>query len=219
MLFLYHIKPIMSMYTCLIILIFNPNIDLKKMYGIVKNMRTLKYAILGLLNRCPMTGYEITKEFNHELAEFWYANHSQIYPELKRLNQEKLVTYDIEISGDILESKRYTITEDGRIDFINWLNKNEKIQKTPKDIFRLRMYFSNCLDLKTRISLLENQKTQHIKRLETLKNNFKQYSETPPYNSDRFGDYLVLKGAIMRQENVINWLNECIEHCINATEE
>ena len=66
-------------------------------------MRVLKYAILGLLNRQPMTGYDIGKEFNYELSEFWHAKHSQIYTELKRLHDEGLVTYDIEISGDILE--------------------------------------------------------------------------------------------------------------------
>lgn len=46
-------------------------------------MRTLKYAILGLLNKEPMTGYDIGKEFSKDLGEFWTAKHSQIYPELK----------------------------------------------------------------------------------------------------------------------------------------
>lgn len=46
-----------------------------------------------------MTGYELAKEFNCELAEFWYANHSQIYPELKKLHSEQLVIFDVEISG------------------------------------------------------------------------------------------------------------------------
>ncbi len=50
-------------------------------------MRTLKYAILGLLNRNPMTGYDIVKEFNFQLAEFWNAKHSQIYPELKKIGK------------------------------------------------------------------------------------------------------------------------------------
>lgn len=70
-------------------------------------MRTLKYAILGLLNRNPMTGYDIVKEFNFQLAEFWNAKHSQIYPELKKLVNEKLIVYDIKISGDVLR-KSYT---------------------------------------------------------------------------------------------------------------
>ncbi len=176
-------------------------------------MRTLKYAILGLLNRKPMTGYELAKEFNYELAEFWYANHSQIYPELKRLHKEELVNFDVEISGDILEAKRYHITEMGREDFIKWLHKDEKIQKTPKNTFRMRMYFSNDLDLEARIHLLENQRRQHLKRLGGLEKTLEQYPEVPERDSDRFGDFIVLRGAIMRQEMIIAWLDECIGYC------
>lgn len=50
-------------------------------------MGTLKYAILGLLNRNEMTGYELSKEFETTLFEFWNAKHSQIYPELKSLTR------------------------------------------------------------------------------------------------------------------------------------
>ena len=31
-------------------------------------MRNLKYAILGLVNRQPLTGYDITKTFNEGLV-------------------------------------------------------------------------------------------------------------------------------------------------------
>ena len=34
-------------------------------------MRTLKYAILGLVNRKPLTGYDLSKEFSKELNNFW----------------------------------------------------------------------------------------------------------------------------------------------------
>ena len=51
-------------------------------------MGVLKYAILGLLNQKSMTGYDITKEFEEKLCEFWSAKHSQIYPELKTLNEK-----------------------------------------------------------------------------------------------------------------------------------
>lgn len=43
-------------------------------------MRTLKYAILGMLAQKPMTGYDLMQEFESTLNEFWSANHSQIYP-------------------------------------------------------------------------------------------------------------------------------------------
>lgn len=176
-------------------------------------MRALKYAILGLLNRHPMTGYEIGKEFDFELNEFWSAKHSQIYPELKKLVDEGMVTYDIEISGDILEKKRYTITEKGIIDLMKWLHKDEPLEKTPKEIFRLRMYFSNNLDLESRIHLLESQLIKHKKRLSILSKTMETYPVVPDPFSDRFGDFIVLEGAIMRQKHTIEWIAKCIEYC------
>ena len=77
-------------------------------------MRNLKYVILGLLTQKPMTGYEIKQKFEGALSEFWYANHSQIYPELKRLTEEDMIQYKIQIVGNSLEKKVYTITEAGK---------------------------------------------------------------------------------------------------------
>lgn len=176
-------------------------------------MRTLKYAILGLVNRKPMTGYDIAKDFNFQLAEFWTAQHSQIYPELKKLVDEKLLVFDIEISGDVLEKKVYTITEKGKKDFLKWLSKDEPMEPTPKNIFRLRMYFSNNLEVSTRIQLLEHQLLQHQERLAFLLSQKERYDNIPPIDSDVFGDYLVLDGAIIREESTIKWLNNCIYYC------
>lgn len=179
-------------------------------------MRTLKYAILGLVNRKPMTGYDIGKEFNFQLAEFWNAKLSQIYPELKKLLDEKLLVFDIEISGDILEKKVYNITEKGRIELLKWLNKDEPMEQTPKNVFRLRMYFSNNLELNTRIYLLEQQLLSHRDRLSFLYQQKEPYDTVPPIDSPYFGDYLVLDGAIIREEGAIKWLENCINYCKNS---
>ena len=61
-------------------------------------MRTLKYAILGMLAQKPMTGYDLMQEFESTLNEFWSANHSQIYPELKKLTNEGSITYTMKQS-------------------------------------------------------------------------------------------------------------------------
>ncbi|WP_234122487.1 PadR family transcriptional regulator [Clostridium hydrogenum] len=179
-------------------------------------MRTLKYAILGLVNRKPMTGYDITKEFNVQLAEFWSAKHSQIYPELKKLVEEKLLVYTVEVTGDVLEKKVYTITTEGRKEFLQWLNKDEPMEPTPKNIFRLKIYFSNNLDVNTRIQLLEHQLVQHQGRFNFLYDNKKQYDGIPALDSNEFGDYLVLDGAIIREKATIKWLKNCINYCKNG---
>lgn len=176
-------------------------------------MRVLTYAILGLLNRTAMTGYDISKAFNHELAKFWHAKHSQIYGELKEMFNQGWVTYDIEISGDILEKKKYSITEKGRDELMKWLHKDEPIEKTAKDVFRVRMYFSHYLEPDTRIHLLQNQRIQHEERLHVLQKTMEQYPQVPPLGSDRFGDFIVLEGAICRQESVLRWIDRCIDYC------
>lgn len=176
-------------------------------------MRTLKYAILGLINQRDMSGYELTQQFESALYEFWTANHSQIYPELKKLTQEGSVEYQIEISGNVLEKKIYTITEQGRKEFLEWLEKDEPMGPTPKEVFRLRVFFSNRLEPEKRRILMENQLLQHQRRLRHLKNNQTKFKEIPQKESDEFSDYLVLLGAIMREEMMISWLQECLKLC------
>ena len=176
-------------------------------------MRTLKYAILGLLNQKSMSGYDLTQQFESALCEFWSAKHSQIYPELKRLTDEGMIEFEVEITGTVLEKKLYSITEAGREDFMTWLQKDEPMQSTPKDVFRLRVFFSNHLEPEVRVRLLQHQLTQHELRMEHLKRNQTKFEAVPDKDADEFGDYLVLMGAIMREEMCCQWLRKCIEMC------
>ena len=172
-------------------------------------MRTLKYAILGLLMRKNMSGYDLNKEFNTALIEFWSAKHSQIYPELKKLLAEELVEYKIEISGDVLEKKIYSITEKGRKEFLDWLNRDDMIDPTPKDVFHLRMYFSENLSDEEVIKLLDSQIKQHQQKLAHLEDTNNGFETIPQKGTYEFTDYIVLQSAIMRENNYIQWLNLC----------
>lgn len=104
-------------------------------------MRNLKYVILGLLTQKPMTGYEIKQKFEGALSEFWYANHSQIYPELKRLTEEDMIQYKIQIVGNSLEKKVYTITEAGKKEFNIWIEKKRRIRSNTERYFSLETIF------------------------------------------------------------------------------
>ena len=176
-------------------------------------MRTLKYAILGLLNQKDMTGYEMSEMFSSTLNEFWHANHSQIYPELQRLTDEGMVRYTEEISGQVLKKKRYALTDEGRTDFMAWLRRDEAIGATPKDTFRLRMFYSSSLPEEERRDLIEKQIARHTERKSHLEKNQKKFDAIPGPDEDAFGDYLVLMGAIMREEMTIAWMEKCLELC------
>lgn len=177
-------------------------------------MRTLKYAILGLINRNPLTGYDITKAFNEGLVEFWYARHSQIYPELKKLTDEDLISYETVIQGEKLEKKLYTITEKGKKCLQKWLAKDVPLEQTPKDLFRLKAYFCDEMDNDTLLRQFQNALNNHSERLEYLENSMEELLKTKDISkvsSPNLGDYIILNGAIMREKNYIDWLKDCIE--------
>ncbi len=176
-------------------------------------MGTLRYAVLGLLNREDLTGYELTRAFSSSLSEFWSARHSQIYPELRSLADEGLVTYEVETGGTALEKKRYSITAEGRRAFLAWERKPQKLKPTPKDEFRLQLFFADCLKPSEREALLRGQLAAHEERLEHLRANEAQLTVGDPSALDDKGwsDYLVLLGAIEREEGTCRWLRRCIE--------
>lgn len=176
-------------------------------------MRTLKYAILGLLNRRSMTGYDLMKEFDADLVNFWYASHSQIYPELKKLTKEGLITYTTVIQGEKMKKKLYSITDDGKKDFLSWIVEKDLLEPTPKDIFRLKSYFIESMDRSVMVSHFKyqlEQRLEKVKRLEATMAKHPYAEKLGKIGSAKYGDYIVLKGAIMRERTNIQWLEECI---------
>ena len=176
-------------------------------------MRNLKYAILGLVNREPMTGYDIKKAFDSRgLTNFWHAEHSQIYPEMKKLLAEGLVEYETVIRGEKLETKLYEITEAGRKDFHDWLRDDVEIERTYKDVFRLRTFFNESMNKEEYLTLLRSQLRQHTETRDMLKHFIDlDFQKLPHFNTKQMGDYLVLDGAVRREKTYVEWLEHCID--------
>lgn len=83
---------------------------------------SLRHAVLGLLAAQPATGYELTSRFERSLANAWHASHSQIYPELAKLQEARLV----EVVGEgARRSRTYAVTDAGRDELRRWLVEQE----------------------------------------------------------------------------------------------
>jgi DNA-binding PadR family transcriptional regulator len=79
---------------------------------------SLRHAMLGLLAVEPATGYELTRRFDKSLSNAWHASHSQIYPELTRLEHEGMVEV---VAEGPRKSKTWALTEAGGDELRRWL--------------------------------------------------------------------------------------------------
>ena len=70
---------------------------------------TLQYVLLGLLAKQDLTGYDIRKIFAQEVGDFWSARHSQVYPELRKLEESGQITSYTGTVGTKLQKKYYRL--------------------------------------------------------------------------------------------------------------
>lgn len=104
-----------------------------------------KYVILGLLGEQELTGYEIKKIIDMRFSFFWNESYGQIYPELKRLVAEGLITTREAQDAGKRKKTAYSTTEKGKRELVSWLmGPTEK--ETVRFELLLKMYFSNLVD-------------------------------------------------------------------------
>jgi PadR family transcriptional regulator AphA len=83
---------------------------------------SLRHAILGLLARQPSTGYDLARLFDLSLRTTWHASHSQIYPELARLEEAGMVEV---VGHGPRRSKTWAITDRGSEELRRWVVEEE----------------------------------------------------------------------------------------------
>jgi PadR family transcriptional regulator AphA len=84
---------------------------------------SLRYALLALLTAQPMTGYDLAKSFHSSVGHVWHAPDSQIYPELRRMEQDALIeATEVTRASTANATKRvYRITDAGVGAFRAWM--------------------------------------------------------------------------------------------------
>jgi DNA-binding PadR family transcriptional regulator len=73
----------------------------------------LRFAILATLSAGPRTGYDLTQRFDSTVGHIWHAPHSQIYPELRRMESAGLVAAAEVPRGPRGTKRIYRLTDEG----------------------------------------------------------------------------------------------------------
>ncbi len=110
---------------------------------------SLRYALLGFLGLDSMTGYELKQNLDRSTQQFWHAGLNQIYPTLKKLEYEKLVTAEIQPQDGKPDKRTYSITPAGRELLQDWLS--EPLTRLPpsKNVALLKIFFSGSLETRS----------------------------------------------------------------------
>jgi len=114
---------------------------------------SLRHAVLGLLSLSPSTGYELTQRFDRSLSNAWHASHSQIYPELAKLEAEGFAEV---ISEGARRSKTWAATDAGREELRRWMVDSEPVRPQRNET-ALRWFLVFRLEPEDRRVVLEQE--------------------------------------------------------------
>jgi PadR family transcriptional regulator, regulatory protein AphA len=114
------------------------------------------WAVLGLLARRPMSGYDLKTAIDRTIRHFWAASYGQIYPELRRLEERGWITGADAARGG--RSRRvYRITAAGRAALVGWLHGQEtRIELRDESL--LRLFFADQLPREEGLGLLRGRR-------------------------------------------------------------
>jgi DNA-binding PadR family transcriptional regulator len=114
-----------------------------------------KYAILGMLSIAPMSGYDIKKEVETSISNFWSESYGQIYPVLKSLIADKLVTKTVEKEAGKPDRHVYALTTKGRKELRRWLLEGSA-PKVQRNEFLLKLFFGEEIPARANIAHVQS---------------------------------------------------------------
>jgi DNA-binding PadR family transcriptional regulator len=127
-------------------------------------MTTLGYAILGLLSREDLSGYDLTRRMAGTVGYFWSARHSQIYPELARLEDGGYVGHSVVEQKERPDKKVYRITTGGLNALKEWVIQ-PPVSRPIRDELTLKAYSVWLADKEAAAHLFREEQLRHEEQL------------------------------------------------------
>ncbi|MGX1159390.1 PadR family transcriptional regulator [Arthrobacter sp. SLBN-100] len=136
---------------------------------------TLRSALLALLSSGPLTGYDLVKQFRSSVGHVWHAPDSQIYPELRKMHSEGLLSSQPVPWGTRGATKtQYALTPAGEAALRQWQSQPLTYVQDRNPARLKAAYFewapsgAAAAQLQAHIAHYEEQRLQTLQMIETL---------------------------------------------------
>ncbi len=176
---------------------------------------SLEYSLLGFLQYHPMTGYDLKKALDESTQFFWHAELSQIYPELKRLEQKGWIKSEALPQEGKPDKKVYTITQTGREQLHAWLS--DPVDEVPpiKNQVLLKLFFSGTLNKEEICSQLrcqlEVQRALQKRFQQDTPRKIQSAAETGSMTDPAMMWEIVRRYGEAQADMTVRWLEESLE--------
>lgn len=169
-----------------------------------------RYAVLGMLSRGSMSGYDIRKALQEGMRTFWSESNGQIYPIIKQLADEGLASKIVEKQEGKPDRHVYSLTESGRAELRRWLDEPAEEARFRLE-FLLKTFFGHETTVARNIEHLEQVRAQQQAQLDEflamerhLKNEHLADNPMAPYW------LLTLRCGIRVWQACLDWCDEGI---------
>jgi len=174
-----------------------------------RKMTTLGFAVLGLLARESLSGYDVTQRMKGRVGFFWGAGHSQIYPELARLEVGGFVTHSVVEQRERPDKKVYEITAAGLESLKEWATQPPP-RKPPKDELTLKAYSVWLADGEEAARLFREEGRRYeeqLSRYEEIRTWMEEEwaEDLGRTDSPRFASYATLQRGILYERGNAEW--------------
>ncbi len=175
---------------------------------------SLPNILLGLIKE-PKSGYDIKQTFEQVLHYFWNSDLAQIYPALKKLEQDGLATIQMAEPDKGPAKKLYKRTPKGTRQLRAWLQQGPQLN-TERLHYLTQVFFLDEIPPAERIkfftSLHQYFKQQLSELIEVEKNWRSQDSRYPDKLPDKDqATQFTLRLGLAKIKAIIDWCESCLQ--------
>lgn len=181
-------------------------------------MKTLGYALLGLLARQPLTGYDLTLRMNSPIGYMWAAHHSQVYPTLRDLERDGHVRHRVVDGRGPRDTKLYTITANGNRALRSWIASPLPPPESRSE-FMLRVRALWMVSPDVARGLIRQARDHSSARLALYAAEERTFGEDDKTDVSRppFAAYATLQCGISNEEHMLSWCDWLLGKLSGAT--
>lgn len=165
-------------------------------------------VILGLLSERPLSGYDIKKLIDLRFRFFWNESYGQIYPQLKKLQTEGLIT-SLEKQTQGRSKAKYAITESGRSALKIWLSQTPEKESVRIELL-LKMYFGDSSQPSVLAQHIKGFQENHQRDLAMLSLFKKELQSIPDPDHNHQNILSVIEFGIKTNQAYLAWCEESL---------